>query len=199
MKKELLTLTLATLLSSSVVLAEEESNAAAENESFRHKEENVYVVAKGLMTAGHTIYEEDAKEEGKNGRGLGIDLGYRTGMGFNFELDYAYTKLDVTKSENGEKTSASGDYHSFSFDALYAYHINEPLALFVKGGYEYELEKIDKLDVDKSNTGFVYGAGAEYEIKENMALIFEYEDSAIDGPKGYTLAAGLVIGIDILD
>lgn len=174
-------------------------SAEQESENFRHKEENVYVVAKALVTAGDTISEEDAKVKGSNGRGVGIDLGYRTGTGLNFEVDYAYTKLDVTETNEAEKINATGDYHSVSFDVLYAYHINEPLALFAKCGVEYEMEKIDKLDVDKSDSGFLYGAGVEYEVKENMALIFEYEDSTIDGPKGYTLAAGLVIGLDLLD
>ncbi len=199
MKKQLITMTLATLLGSSVLSAAEESNAAAEGENFRHKEENVYVVAKGLITSGHTITEENARVEGKNGRGVGIDLGYRTGTGLNFEVDYAYTKLDVTEKGDAEEVSATGDYNSFSFDALYAYHINEPLAIFGKIGVEYEMEKIDKLNVDKSSSGFTYGAGFEYEIQENLALIAEYEDSTIDGPKGYTVAAGLVFGLDLFE
>ena len=194
-----MTLTLAGLLSSSVVLANEEKVTENESENFRHKEENVYLVVKGLVSAGDTITEEDAKVKGSNGRGIGIDLGYRTGMGLNFEVDYAYTKMDITEKSTAEEINTTGDYHSVSFDVLYAYHINEPLAVFAKGGIEYEVEKIDKLDVDKSDNGFLYGAGIEYEVKENMALIFEYEDSTIDGPKGYTLAAGLVIGLDLLD
>jgi opacity protein-like surface antigen len=199
MKKRLISATLATLLAGTAAFANEEMSAEQESENFRHKEENVYVVAKALVTAGDTISEEDAKVKGSNGRGVGIDLGYRTGTGLNFEVDYAYTKLDVTETNEAEKINATGDYHSVSFDVLYAYHINEPLALFAKCGVEYEMEKIDKLDVDKSDSGFLYGAGVEYEVKENMALIFEYEDSTIDGPKGYTLAAGLVIGLDLLD
>lgn len=198
MKKKLFSVALAGVLSSSMLMASEEvETTGEESANFRHKEENVYLVAKGLMTNGDSIKEEDATVKGSNGRGFGVDLGYRTGHGFNFELDYAYTKLDVTETQGEEKTNATGDYHSVSFDVLYAYHINEPFAVFAKAGVEYEMEKIDKLDVDKTSTGFLYGAGVEYEVKENMALIFEYEDSTIDGPKGYTLAAGLVIGLDL--
>ena len=199
MKKQLTGLTLAALLSSTLAFANEEISGENESENFRHKEEKVYLVVKGLASAGDTIHEEEAKVEGSNGRGIGVDVGYRTGMGVNIELDYAYTKLDITETSADEKINTTGDYHSISLDLLYAYHINEPLAVFVKGGIEYEMEKIDKLDVDKSDNGFLYGAGVEYEVKENMALIFEYEDSTIDGPKGYTLAAGLVIGLDLLD
>jgi len=199
MKKALSLLALSSLLCTTAVIADEEMESTAEQtekgENFRHHEEKVYLVAKGLMTSGDTIKEEDATLKGKNGRGFGVDLGYRTGYGINLEVDYAYTKLDITEG----KEDVTGDYHSFSFDALYAYHINEPLALFAKGGIEYEIEKINDLDVDKTNTGFIYGAGLEYEIKENMAFIFEYENSTIDGPKGYTLAAGLVVGLNLLD
>lgn len=199
MKKRLTTLTLATLLSTTLLLANEEVNAEDEGESFRHKEEKVYFVVKGLTTAGDTITEEEAKIEGKNGRGIGVDIGYRTGMGVNFEVDYAYTKLDVTEKGGAEEISTTGDYHSISLDLLYAYHINEPLAVFAKAGVEYEMEKIDKLDVDKSDTGLLYGVGVEYELKENITLILEYEDTTIEGPKGYTLGAGLVVGLNLLD
>jgi len=203
MKKTLSLLALSSLLCTTAVIADEEMESTAEQteqgENFRHHEEKVYLVAKGLMTSGDTLKEEESTLKGKNGRGFGVDLGYRTGYGINLEVDYAYTKLDITESTSDAKEDVTGDYHSFSFDALYAYHINEPLAVFAKGGIEYEIEKIDDLDVDKTNTGFLYGAGVEYEIKENMALVFEYENSTIDGPKGYTLAAGLVIGLDLLD
>jgi len=199
MNKTLSLLALSSLLYSTSVMANKEmeltTEKAEKGEIFRHHEEKVYVVAKGLITSGDTLKEEDETLKGENGRGFGLDLGYRTGYGFNLEVDYAYTKLDVTAG--GE--DVTGDYHSFSFDALYAYHLSEPLAVFAKGGIEYEIEKIDDLNVDKTNTGFLYGAGIEYEIKENMALVFEYENSTVDGPKGYTLAAGLVIGLDLLD
>jgi opacity protein-like surface antigen len=199
MKKTLTVLTLASILSATAALANEEISETTENkETFHHKEEKVYVVAKGLMTNGNTIQEGDASVKGKNGKGFGIDLGYRTGTGVNFEIDYAYTELDVTETTPIQKTQATGKYHSISFDLLYAYHFNEPLAIFAKIGYEYEKEKINTLGVDKSDTGFLYGAGFEYEIQENIAFIFEYEDSTINGPKGYTLAAGLVIGLDVL-
>lgn len=197
MKKKLFSVALAGVLGSSALMASEEVETAGEESgNFRHKEENVYVVAKGLMTSGDSIKEEDTTVKGSNGLGFGFDLGYRTGYGFNFEVDYAYTKLDVTESTPGaEDEKKTGDFHSVSFDALYAYHINEPLALFAKIGAEYEMEKISKF---KTDTGFLYGAGFEYELKENVAFIFEYEDSTIKGPKGYTLAAGLVIGLDLL-
>ncbi|QOP46016.1 porin family protein [Sulfurimonas paralvinellae] len=199
MTKQLSALTLASILSASAALANEEvANTNENKETFHHKEEKVYVVAKGLMTNGDTIQEGEASVKGKNGKGFGIDLGYRTGTGVNFEIDYAYTELDVTETTPTEETHATGKYHSFSFDLLYAYHLNEPFAIFAKAGYEYEKEKINTLGVDKSDTGFLYGAGFEYELKENLAFIFEYEDSTIDGPKGYTLAAGLVIGLDVL-
>ena len=198
MKKQLSALALVTLLSASAVMANEESTNSTENESFHHKEEKVYVVLKGLMANGDTIQEGDATVEGKNGKGFGIDIGYRTGYGINFELDYAYADVDITETTPTEETKATGKYNSVSFDLLYAYHITEPLVVFVKTGVEYEKEKISALNVDKSDTGVLYGAGFEYEIKENIAFIAEYEDSTIDGPKGYTVAAGLVIGLNLL-
>lgn len=207
MNKTLSLLALSSLLYTTAAIANEDLGLATEKnqegekgENFRHKEEKLYVVAKGLITSGDTIKEESSTVKGTDGRGFGVDLGYRTGYGFNIEADYAYTKLDVTEiASNGDKQDASGDYHSFSLDLLYAYHLTEPLAVFAKGGAEYEIEKIDKLDVNKTNTGFTYGAGFEYELKENMAFVFEYENSTIDGPKGYTLAAGLVFDLDLLD
>ncbi len=199
MKKQLGALTLATLLSTSAAVANEETtDQNEENGTFRHKEEKVYVVVKGLITNGDTIQEGDASVKGKNGKGIGIDLGYRTGYGINLELDYAYADVDITETTPDEVTYATGKYNSVSLDFLYAYHINEPLAVFVKTGVEYEQEKISALGVDKSDTGVLYGAGFEYELKENVAFIAEYEDSTIDGPKGYTIAAGLVIGLDFL-
>ena len=199
MKKQLGALTLATLLSASAAVANEEAaNKSEENGTFRHKEEKVYVVVKGLITSGDTIQEGDASVKGKNGKGVGIDLGYRTGYGINLELDYAYADVDITETTPTDVTQATGKYNSVSFDLLYAYHINEPLAVFVKTGVEYEQEKISALGVDKSDTGVLYGAGFEYELKENVTFIAEYEDSTINGPKGYTVAAGLVIGLDLL-
>ncbi|MBA1432339.1 MAG: porin family protein [Epsilonproteobacteria bacterium] len=199
MKKQLTTVALAALLSASTVMANEEAiNENEENGNLRHKEEKVYVVIKGLVSNGDTITEGDARVEGKDGKGFGIDIGYRTGYGVNIELDYAYADVDITETTPTEETKATGKYNSVSLDLLYAYHINEPLAVFVKTGIEYEQEKISALNVDKSDTGILYGAGIEYEIKENIALIAEYEDSTIDGPKGYTIAAGLVIGLNIL-
>ena len=200
MQKKIRTIALAAMLCTTAAMANEEiDSSGAEGGNFRHKEEKVYIVPKVLMSSGHTISEEDARVKGENGRGVGLDLGYRTGTGLNFEVDYAYTKVDITEQKGEEKTKTTGDYNSASFDILYAYHINEPLAVFAKTGFEYEKEKIDKLNVDKSDTGFLYGAGFEYEVKENMALLVEYEDSTIDGPKGYTVAVGLVIGLDVLE
>ena len=198
MKKQLSIMALVTLLFATTAVANEPTSDTEENLDHRHKQEKVYLVVKGLSAGGDTITEGEAKVEGKNGKGFGVDIGYRTGYGINLELDYAYADVDITETTPTEETKATGKYHSFSLDLLYAYHITKPFAVFVKTGVEYEKEKISKLNVDKSDTGVLYGAGLEYEFMEEMAFIVEYEDSTIDGPRGYSIAAGLVIGLDIL-
>lgn len=79
-----------------------------------------------------------------------------------------------------------------SLDIAYAYPISHKFELFVKGGYEYEVEKINDLGIDASDTGFIYAAGIEYEINEKVSFISEYEGTTINGPRGNSVFAGAI-------
>lgn len=193
MNKIMLSLTLNSMLFASLTFA---NSHEAHEEQEHHSESKVYIVAKGLVSAGSSIDEEESTLEGSMGKGAGFDLGYRLGHGVNIEVDYAYANVDITEKKTIEKESLTGNFHSVSLDALYSYHINEPLAVFVKGGYEYETEKIKE---SKSESGFLYGAGLEYELKENLGLLVEYENSTIEGVKGASFAAGLVVGLNLFE
>lgn len=201
MNKLMLSLTLGSMLLASTSFAhsnEEAENRGAEHEE--HSEASLYVVTKGLVSLSSNIDEKGSKLESDLGTGAGIDLGYRLGHGVSVEVDYAYTHVGITEKktigEELEKESLTGDFNSVSFDALYSYHVTEPMALFIKGGYEYETEKIKE---SKSEGSFIYGAGVEYEVKENLALIAEYENTTADSVKGATIAVGLVIGLNIFE
>jgi len=93
---------------------------------------------------------------------------------------------------SGEQQTMAGTYVTSSLDVSYTYKATHELGLFVKGGYEYEFEKIADLNVDAINSGFIYAAGTEYEINETMAFIGEYEVTTIKGPRGNSIFAGLV-------
>lgn len=188
------------LLSTSCFAAEEtsEDNSHAHIKAKHHKEGNLYVVTKGLISLGETYTEEatatepEAKLRGNSGAGIGVDLGYRVGYGFAVELDVAYTHTTVTKSVVGEEdVSASANYLSYGLDLLYGYHLNEEYVLFGKIGWELEQERISDYGINGTDNGFAYAVGLEYGMTEHVALVGEYEGSLIEGPHGDTLFAGI--------
>lgn len=180
------------MLSSLMVL----NGYASESEAHsveHHNESSFYIATKAMYTLGSSIEEEASTLEGGTGSGLGIDLGYRVGNGFSVEIDATYDIDNITeKKSNGEETSVDGTYITTSLDVAYTYHATHEIGLFVKGGFEYEFEKIDALGVDKLNSGFIYAAGTEYEMSETFALIGEYEVTTIKGPRGNSIFAGMV-------
>jgi opacity protein-like surface antigen len=194
----LLGLTGILFFSSALYAAEENSNEDASRSYIKakhHKEGNLYVVTKGLVTLGDTYTEKGeepkSKLKGGTGGGVGIDLGYRLGYGFATELDFAYAHTTVTKSVVGEKDiNAGADYYSYGIDLIYGYHINEEYVLFGKVGWELEQENISKYNINGTNNGFSYAAGFEYGITEHWAFVGEYEGNKIDGPLGDNIFAG---------
>ena len=162
--------------------------AAKENEEGRY-----YVAVKALMTLGDTVQHGTSQLRGSTGKGLGVDLGYKFENGFAVEIDATYAKNDITeRNELGEEITVDGSYMTSSFDIAYAYPVTHAVELFIKGGYEYELERINALGIDASSTGFIYAAGVEYEIDERVSLIGEYEETTISGPRGNSIFAGAV-------
>jgi len=165
-------------------------------EEHTHKSD-FYIATKALMTLGDTVEHGEATLDGSSGYGLGVDFGYKIGKGFAVEVDATYAKNDVTErdvNEHGHEhvITASGLYVTTSLDLVYAYPLTHQLEIFIKGGYEYEIEKISDLDIDTSDTGFIYAAGLEYELNENLSLLGEYEATTIEGPRGNSIFAGVV-------
>lgn len=158
-----------------------------------HSETGFYTALKGVVTLGRTKEEETSTLEGNKGRGIGLELGYKVGMGFSIESDATYVRNTVTEKKVGEEDkTASGAYTSVSLDLAYAYHLTHHLAAFAKGGYEYETEKIDDLGINGNATGVIYAAGAEYALSDHAALMVEYEGTTIDGPLGDMVFAGML-------
>ncbi len=178
-------------------VSDEEGASRAHIKAKHHKEGNLYVVAKGLISLGDTFTEEataepEARLKGDTGTGIGIDVGYRLGYGFATELDFAYTHTTVTKSVAGEEDLHAGaDYYSYGIDLLYGYHLNEEYVLFGKIGWEIEKEKISDYGINGTNDGFCYAVGLEYALFEPWSLVGEYEGSSIEGPRGNSLLAGV--------
>ncbi|MDQ7041940.1 MAG: outer membrane beta-barrel protein, partial [Sulfurimonas sp.] len=129
---------------------------------------------------------------GSNGAGLGVDVGYKLGAGFSVELDVAYVQADVVEKTVSEEKTAKGTFTTSSLDVAYIHHITHELEAFVKGGYEYEFEKISDLGVDATNSGFVYAVGLEYELSHTHAIALEYEETTIKGPRGNIASLGYV-------
>ena len=177
-------LPVAILFSVSAFAAQEERTAG---ETEHHEELPYYVAVKGMYTLGDTYKEE----KGDAGYGVGIDLGYRLGHGFAVEIDGTYENGDVTaKESNGEEVEENAKYFTSSLDAVYVYEVGAGVGILGKIGYEYEHEKI--AGETTNDTGFIFAAGAEYEINEEFKAIAEYEHSLIEGPKGDAILAGIM-------
>jgi len=178
---------------------EEQNSSRAHIQAKHHEEGNFYAVVKGLVSLGDKYTEEahgaepEAILKGDTGKGFGIDLGYRLGYGFATELDFAYTHTTVTKSVVGEPDKKAGaDYFSYGIDLIYGYHLSEKYVLFGKIGWEIEKEKISGFDIKGTKDGYTYAAGMEHGLNEHWAIIAEYEGSAIAGPKGDNIFAGVL-------
>lgn len=195
--KNILCLLVVSSLVSVSAYAEEVENAAELKSSTElgqthEKESKFYVATKGLVTLGNSIKEEDSTLDGGTGYGLGIDLGYRIRKGLAVELDGTYTQNTITEVfSNGDKEDLDGSYATSSLDIVYEHKLIEKLAVFAKGGVEYEREKITHKD-SKITQGYSYSIGSEYEVSESMAILAEYEGTTIDGPRGNGIFAGVV-------
>ena len=193
MKKALTVLALSTLVSFNVFASETEHLEHHEME--KEGSSKYYIAVKGVMTLGDSVKETEGEEvvtvDGDTGAGISLDLGYKLPYGFAVEVDVIYVQNDVTiKSEDFEDETFTASYISTSLDLAYKYNLTHDFGLVAKVGYEYEYETIDGDSTD--DTGFIYAAGAEYEVGENVLLVAEYEGSTIDGPRGDAIFAGVV-------
>ena len=75
---------------------------------------------------------------------------------------------------------------------MYTYEFTETLGVFVKAGYEYEIEDIDDYNIDVDEDGFNYGVGVELAMNHKYKLVAEYEHSTIEGPRGDSIFAGVM-------
>lgn len=188
MNNRLLNLSACGLLAATLTLAEEPHHHEPV-----HSETGWYAAAKGLITLGNKVDHEGATLEGNNGRGIGLELGYKIGAGFAVESDVTFTRDQITHKEEGEApVDVDGSFVSYSLDLAYVYHLTHHLGTFFKLGYEYETENINDLEISESETGMAYAAGFEYAVGSHTALMLEYEGSTIDGPLGDFVFAGVL-------
>ncbi len=160
-----------------------------------HESTKFYVVIAGLADLGDTIAHEGAYLEGDQDFGFGIDLGYRIGNGFAIEYDFTYAINTVTRVEHGLEEEAKGIYYTSALDVVYTYEATEYIGIFGKVGYEYEWETIDAYHIDAQEHDFVFGIGVEIAMNESYKLLFEYEYSRIESPRGAALFAGILINL----
>ena len=167
---------------------------AEEVEATEQSEEksDFYVAVKAIATLGSSVDEENLTLKGGTGAGLGIDLGYEISHGFSIEVDGTYAVNTVTETNNdtGDSEDFSASYATSSMDIAYRYMATEALGLVLKGGYEFEYEKIDTKD-SATDSGFVYAAALTYELNEHIGILGEYEVTTIDGPRGNSAFAGI--------
>jgi len=165
------------------------------NEEATEHKSNKYVVIKALTTLGDNVkHGVNTELEGDTGYGFGVDLGYRVTHSFSVEFDFSYSRSDVKEKEDGNTIKkANADYYTYALDLVYLHHFTHKFGMFVKGGWEYEVEDISKLDVHEHDDDFVYGVGLEYAFDKTYGLVVEYEDSNIDGPRGAGIFTGLII------
>ena len=156
-------------------------------------ESKFYVVIAGLVDLGDTVKHEGAELEGDHDFGYGIDLGYRIGNGFAVEYDFTYARNTVSRIENAVNEEAKGIYYTSAIDFLYTYEATEHIGIFGKIGYEYEWETINAYNIDSEDHDFVFGAGVEIAMNKSYKLLFEYEHSLIESPRGPSIFAGVMI------
>jgi opacity protein-like surface antigen len=188
MKKILTLLAVSSIATLNIYATEVEKN-----EMHEETKSGFYVAVKAITTLGDSIKEEGATLEGDTGVGIGIDLGYKLAYGFSVEVDGTYVDNTVTETSiEGESEEFNAYYITSSLDIAYKYPLTHTIGLVAKCGYEYEIERINDLGIDNSETGFVFAGAVEYEVSEHMALLGEYEYTTIDGPRGNSIFAGVV-------
>jgi len=156
-------------------------------------ESKFYIVAKGMMILGDTANHEEAVLDGDQDYGYGIDLGYRIGNGFAIEYDFSYSCNSVIERVGEDEEDGTAKYYTSALDLVYTYEVSEGVGIFGKVGYEYESETIDAFDIDGNDNGVVFGAGVEVAMNETYKFVAEYEHSAIKGPRGDGILAGVMI------
>jgi opacity protein-like surface antigen len=144
-----------------------------------------YMVAKGLYITG----DEQNGHDADSGYGAGLDFGYRLGYGLSTELGVGFAKN--TFDHNGGEKEAS--FKTGSLSLVYTYELAENIAIFAKGGYLYENEKIKGLNVDEDESGFAFGGGLEYMLNDTYGVVAEYETSTIDSIRGDAVSLGLMV------
>jgi len=160
-----------------------------------HQESKFYIVVTGLVDLGDTVEHEGAYLNGDQDFGYGIDLGYRVGNGFAIEYDFTYARNTVIRVEDNLEEEAKGIYYTSAIDVLYTYEATEHMGIFGKVGYEYEWESINEYNIDSQEHDFVFGAGVEIAMNESYKLLFEYEYSLIESPRGASVFAGILINL----
>ncbi|MBN2815562.1 MAG: porin family protein [Campylobacterales bacterium] len=183
MFKKLTTATVVSLLLATTSMAREH----------HEKEGEFYIIAKALMTTSESLTEgEDVKLDADMGGGIGIDVGYRLPYHFALELDTSYSTNKVTETRVGEEPrSGTAKYWTYAMDVTYTFPITHHIGLMGKVGYEFEHEDIDALETQGDDSGVVYGGGIEYHINNHYEALVEYEESAIESPRGSSIYAGV--------
>ena len=152
-----------------------------------------YMIAKGLTVHGNTVPHGHSTLDGDRGYGFGIDIGYMFGNGFALEYDFSYATNTVKETdEHQHSKEADGKYYTHALDLIYAYHLSHTLGIFVKAGYEYEIEEIEDFHIDSNDHGFVFALGFEVTINDHYRFVAEAEKSTIDSPRGSSMFAGVM-------
>jgi len=152
-----------------------------------------YVIVKGLTISGDTAPHGDTTLDGDRGYGFGIDVGYMFGNGFGLEYDFSYATNTVTETdEHHHSEEANGKYYTHALDIVYVYHLSHTVGIFVKAGYEYEIEEIKDFHIDSEANGALFGFGFEVSMNEDYRFVAEVEKSNIDGPRGNSIFAGVM-------
>lgn len=156
-------------------------------------ESKFYVIVKGLTILGDKVDHDGEVLDGDRDYGFGIDLGYRLGNGFALEYDFSYASNTVTINPgdlHSEKVDAT--YYTHALDLVYTYEFTHTFGVFVKAGYEYEIEEIEDIHIDVDEHGFNYGVGVELAMNHKYKFIAEYEHSTIEGPRGDSVFVGVM-------
>ena len=195
MKKALLTAALSAQLTTQLFAGGDIAPVEVhEPKAMGHEAESkYYVIVKGLMVMGNKVDHGNSVLDGDKDYGYGIDIGYRLGNGFALEYDFSYAKNTVKEIEDGHVLhEATGKYYTHALDLVYTYEFTHTFGVFVKAGYEYEIEKIEAFDIDNDGDGYNFGVGAEVAVNHKYKLIAEYEHATIEGPRGDSIFAGVM-------
>jgi outer membrane protein X len=156
-------------------------------------ESKFYVIAKALMVMGDKVNHGHAVLDGDRDYGYGIDIGYRLGHGFALEYDFSYASNTVSEIEDGHvHHEAKATYYTHALDLVYTYEFTHTFGMFVKAGYEHEIEEIEDYHIDNNEDGFNYGIGLEVALNHDYKLVAEYEHATIEGPRGDSVFVGVM-------